>query len=472
MKIRGLASRGSASLTTRRHRAQRWLRLIWRWSWTVTLPATTLFLLWLQATYSRYEDFGLRYNVFRDSDTLLREVGTMELEHALRRLELAIPSTQGHGAGEVRRIELFIGESSREQLLSNLPHSGRREVKAALRYPDGDIHKVKVKYRGDFHWHWSGFKKSLRVKTRKKHLFDEMRTFNLIAPKFEGQLHNIASYRLADRLGLLVPRHELVNVWINGVDRGLYLLAEQLGESTLRHSRRMPGDLYKGELIGRERFDGVRNDLFLHPSLWQKIAINNHYSEDSYAPIEALVAALSPKSEDPGALAELLDVETWGKFLAFELLTQTIHYDRSHNWRLYYDPARSLFEPVVWDPTGWASAWLPKGHNKAQADLLPSPLHQRLLTRPEFLHARHRAIEDFFSGDAADEFLAELDQLIELASPLVHRDPDLVRDFRVLHPDEVVASMHEHFLAHRAKDKKRDQISVVGGGGCAAANAV
>ena len=152
--------------------------------------------------------------------------------------------------------------------LTHLPHSGRDYVDAHLLYSDGDIHKVSVKYRGDFFWHWAGTKKSIRVKTKKAHLFDGLRSFNLLAPKSPSKLNGHLGYLLAREMGLIAPASELVTVSINGENRGVYVLVEQLEEMVLRSNDRMPGDIFVGELVARDQYRGVRGKLFANAALW------------------------------------------------------------------------------------------------------------------------------------------------------------------------------------------------------------
>ena len=58
-------------------------------------------------------------------------------------------------------------------------------------------------------------------------------------------------------MGIIVPRTKLVRVFLNGTDRGIHVLVEQLGEMTLRFRRIMPGDIYRGEIAGKDRFVGM-----------------------------------------------------------------------------------------------------------------------------------------------------------------------------------------------------------------------
>ena len=87
-------------------------------------------------------------------------------------------------------------------------------------------------------------------------------------------------------MGLVAPRTELVRVFINGKDRGVHFLVEQLRETTIRQANLMPGDLYSGEIVGKDRYtDSGVHSLFETPAVWEKIAVNNHYDEDAKAPL-------------------------------------------------------------------------------------------------------------------------------------------------------------------------------------------
>ncbi len=420
---------------------KRTLRFLWRWSLVVTVPVTGVFLFWLIATAERYFMFAVRYDA-SPAQVTLRDVGRSELRHLLIEswLSWTAPLRGFERPSELRTVNLFASESDLDKLGSNLPHSGFDYVDGSMYY-DGTVRKVELRYRGDFIHHWGFFKKSWRVKVKKGHLFEGLRRFNLIAPKFHGQLNNYLSYRLASRLGLIAPRTELVNVNMNGRPTGVHVLVEQLEESTIREAGSMPGDLYSGELIARDRYFGTDSMLFHHPRLWEKMAVNNHFDEASMAPLEAFIALLhEPDSEEKHErLLRMIDVDAWGRFLAFEVLSQTFHYNWNHNWRLYYDPWRTCFVPVVWDPNGWAPQFMPRGAETAILDVIECDLHRELLENADVLRRRHEVMRDFFgSGDAA-QFLEEVDRTVETATPEIERDPNLVSS----DPDLVVVSMRE-----------------------------
>jgi len=403
-----------------------WLLFGWRWSWIVTLPIACLFVYWGWVTVERFYTFGVRY----DSAPVpysLHDSGKQEFNTLVRKTKLAVSNSWDkkiQSQGDLKVVNLFVSESNLAEINSNLPHSGFKYVKGRLW--DGDkLQKIKFRYRGDFVYHWGQRKKSLRIKTSKKKLFDGIRTFNLIGTK---QLETHFGCLLAKEMGLIAPITDLVEVTLNGGLLGTYVYVEQLEELTLRSNGRIPGDLYAGELMAKDSYQGIDSQIFNHPQLWKKIAVNNHYQNESRKPLEKLLALIN-SSDLPQAqeeLSELLDIDAWGKFVAFETLIQSFHYDNTHNWRLYYDPMKSRFYPVIWDPIGWHSEWVPKQGFFAQLDIIPSRFHKFLFENADILRSRASAIKFFFKNGYDKKFLHQVKQSLPGWNRAIERDPLLV----------------------------------------------
>ena len=379
-----------------------WSRLLWRWSPVLTLPFTIFVIIWVATAYKHFSTYGVDYDS-RPFQANLRVFGVSQISHfgswIATTLRPASPST------DLRTIDLFISESDQAKLDERLPHSGRVFVPAHLLYPNGKSYRVQVRYRGDFVQHWGPFKKSLRIKTRKSRLFEGMRKLNIITPKFDETLNNHLAYRLARELGLIAPFSEMVNLRLNSEFRGVYVLVEQLEELTLRRQRRMPGDIYSGEIVGRDKFYGVPNRLVETSAFWEKRAINNHYPEESTVPLDHFLDLVRrrPLSSNPEPWSHV-DIEAWGRFFALETLLQTFHYSNVHNWRLYYDPWRNRMMPIVWDPDGWHPQWRGTLAGESRLDVVTSDIHQALLSNQEILLARHRAISEFFETGETKAF--------------------------------------------------------------------
>jgi spore coat protein CotH len=217
-------------------------------------------------------------------------------------------------------------------------------VDGKLMFPEG-MREVSVRYRGDFLVHWGFEKKSFRIRTKNKELFDGLQTFNLVVPKFPEQVNNYLGYRLAGELGLMAPRCELVNVMLNGRNLGLYEYTEQLDEGTLRRHGQATGEIFAGDLIAKDSYQGVTNNVFELPELWDQLVDSKHRIPGSREPLYRLVRLLNtpPTEASVAELGELLDMQAFGAFGAFEVLTQTHHFDETHNWRLAWNPWTQKF---------------------------------------------------------------------------------------------------------------------------------
>ncbi len=398
--------------------------IVWKWSWVVTIPVSLFFIAWAWSTVHRYYTFGVVYDA-APMEINIKEIGELEFANMMRNFQLSVnPSTfnKRNSSSKFDSVHLFSGQGQLAKLDSNLPHSGFEYVDGGI-LQDGKVEKVKLRYRGDFANHWGFHKKSYRIKTKKNQLYQGMRKFNLTAPKGKFQLHNYLGYRLASYLGLIVPKHEMVNVTMNGKNKGLHLMVEQLEELVLRNNKRMPGDIYAGELVAKDSYNGVNNNVFEHPGLWSKQASNNHYELRLRKPLERLVSFLQqPMTDDVQAnLSAIVDIEQWGRFSAFEALAQTFHIDHAHNWRLYYDPMRSVFEPIIWDPTAWIGGW----GSGFRPDMIRTALHRALFRNGQFLRARQSAFEEFYSKGLDRAFLLEMDDVVNRVSAGLSYDVDI-----------------------------------------------
>ncbi len=424
--------------------ARRWRRL-WQRSWILTLPVVVAFGLWLQGTLERWRDFTVRHNTSQDLSLLA--VGQLEKDHMLR--AAALVGTEWRtgdrlAATGLDTVHLYATDGALQRLDSNLPHSGFEYVEGGL-FHGGAVQEVDLRYRGDNVYHWGFWKKSWRVKTKRGALYKGMRKFNLVAPRTTGLLNNYLSYRLASLMGLISPQAEVVNVALNGENLGVFILTEQLEESTIRRHGKMPGDLYSGELVGRDAYQGIENMLFDHPGVWTKAAVNNHFAEEALEPLERLIRVIEDARDEAGqrALSELVDLEAFGRFSAFESLACCVHTDSLHNWRLYYDPWETCFVPIVWDPVGWhpLALWGRAGTSKDRPDVMTSPFHAALFRNADFLRARSRAFADFFARGIDRAFLAETRELVNRLGPALELDGHLVTEVEMVSSGEVEAAM-------------------------------
>jgi hypothetical protein len=401
-------------------------RIIYRiflWSWLVTLPISLIGGYLAFRTIERYYTFFVRLDTHKYP---IASLAQYELESAINRFRIGLTGRRNFRT-DLRVVNLYIPEANISLLEEHMPQSGFNYVKARILVND-DLVKAKIRYRGDSFLHWAWDKKSIRVKTDKKHLFNGMRRFNLQAPKHDNQLINFLSYKLAEQMDVLAPRTELVRLFINNKDQGVSVLVEQLGEETLRYRRFMPADIYRGEIFLKDAYqDSGISTLFESAAVWDKVAVNNHYDESEKKSLESLVDLLKdigdPASQD--ALSELLDIEAWARFSVFETLAQTKHICPTHNWRLYYDPWRQKMVPIAWDPMGWHAPWLPKPGEKAFNASIVTKVSKALFRNGDFLRARDRIFRDFFASGEDEKFLKFVSDTVSTMQNEVLSDPNL-----------------------------------------------
>ncbi len=398
-----------------------------RLSAIIAAPVLSIILLWLFNTAHLYAELGLRNLADeRLGGMTLRKAGYIQYGYLVQSVNRGFRKLlNGDEPDEFPRVHLFVQESDIAELDSALPQSGGNYVAAKLFYK-GKFNEVSARYRGDFAVHWGYFKRSWRIKTKRNNLFSGLRKFNLIVPKSGLLYSNYIGYEMARMLGVLAPRAELIFLNVNGHNRGLHLLVEQLTESTLRHANRLPGDIYSGDnLYGLDIWSGLESDnLFETPGLWEKSAVNNHYPDDHIYPLERLVDAVA--RGDKSAILALIDVEAFARLALWEQIGNSMHIDDAHNWRLYFDPGRGRFYPILWDGFPWRAHYLPE--NWEQLNWTPDMLlvgnrfKAVLLDTPEFMRVRNSVYAEFLESSQPDELMTMVRQLNKKMAPIADKE--------------------------------------------------
>jgi len=401
------------------------LKKLFLWSWLITLPVTLVGGYVLFRTLERTYAFHVRYGGWT-KDLELGSVARYEVGQLSNMIRAKFKNNVRPLGPQLERIYLAVPTSNLALLESHMPQSGFEYVEGRILQGD-KWQKMKIRYRGDSSYRWAWDKKSIRIKTRKSSLHDRQRLINLLAPRSNEQLNNYFSYLLANQMGLTAPRVNLVRLFLNGEDRGIHTQVEQISELSLRNASFMPGDIYRGELLGMGLFlgSGIPSEsLFTSAGVWDKVAVNNHYPSDSQKPMERLVELIRnhPSANIQEELSQIMDMDAWGRFSAFEYLAQTEHTDETHNWRIYFDPWRSVFVPIVWDPMGW---YAPLRRKTLTVETIPNSLMAALFLNGDFLRARASALNDFFMSGQDKIFLDAVSNTVKILRQEIDTDPYL-----------------------------------------------
>ncbi len=396
-------------------------RWFWRHSLWLSLPATLLLLIWLQQGVARYQQFETQ--IVAADNVALSEVMDYQAELMSRWAQV-----RSHGGMPalppfVEQLDLFIAGSDLNALNRRLPDSGKAYKPINLSV-GGQQMKGSMRYRGSHPRHWRGDKRSMRIKLKIGHSWQQMTQFDLLAPASPMLIDAALSYQLAHQMGLIASRVQLVWVNLNGEPHGLYQLVEPVSKQTLIHANLLPSTIYGGDVAKRDAYSGVENRLFGDARLWQLYSDNSSYADDQMGPLDLLIHLLNDSESQDRQLAALLDLDQFARFYLLNQLLLTPNVDAQHNWRLYYDQARGRFFPIVWDAEGW------------QADtphpIAPHLLLTRLQRMPAYQLAMQRVVEQL-RRDALSRTFRELaaTQLAQLL-PLIEQDPNNAIELRFL----------------------------------------
>tara|TARA_B110000196_G_scaffold304126_1_gene300586 strand:- start:40 stop:1302 length:1263 start_codon:yes stop_codon:yes gene_type:complete len=115
----------------------------------------------------------------------------------------------------------------------------------------------------------------------------------------------------------------------------------------------MPVNIYKGEQINSESLIKTNNNLFNNHVIWKKIAFFNKVEKDDKSDLINFINLLRKSETDDSSykkLMSMLNLSEWGKFAAYQILTNNYHNDYGHNMRIIFDPWSGKIRPIIYDP--------------------------------------------------------------------------------------------------------------------------
>jgi hypothetical protein len=324
------------------------------------------------------------------------------------------------------RVELYISIQNQEALMENPPDSTKKWRQAFMKYPDGSLQKIKMRYRGDNPANWLFMKKSIRIKTSKKRLINNQRVFNYNAPQTPALVELFLGLMAAKDAGILSSSARMVEMFINDEPYGVLTEYTQPGEVFLRNSGQMPINLYKGEQTHIERSESIELDLFNNPSLWKKVAVGNDLPAENFSDLSYFLNLIRRAVNDEKgyeSLKRIAPFSVWSRYAAYQALTQNSHNDGFHNQRLVVDPWRGEVYPMMNDPM-FVSHEITN-----QIDIDTQSLLRLYNVDPYFTLEKYRKLYSFLMKD---KLLERGQQRIKnLVKPLLvsaERDSDIWRD--------------------------------------------
>lgn len=326
-------------------------------------------------------------------------------------IKLTVSKPLNDEESALKTFRITIKQDDIDTLNADLPGSGKAQyVKAYLKTSiDTDIHKIKLRYRGDNNFHWLYEQKSMRIKLTGDDLYNMEKEFNLINHPNWYFHRDIISYNLAKQLGLITPDYFPCRVFINGQYKGIYLYLSQVNESLLRKHQVMPGSIYFGD-FAQPNSEGVRN-LWDKSSYWVKKSSRNAEQKNNREDIDFFIKA--PYEIDDkkffSIFSNQFDENKFINYIALDRLVGSGHHDYHHNHKIYFDPYKGKFEPIEWDVRVWSTI------NKKDISLYPLLLK---LKKNPILDAKiDKKIYTLIENSIGRDIIKEIDHIHNQVKP-------------------------------------------------------
>jgi hypothetical protein len=245
--------------------------------------------------------------------------------------------------------------------------------------------------------------------------------------------HQVMSYGLFRKAGVVAPRCNFARVTVNGEELGVYSHVESIKKPFLaRHFNNNDGNLYEGQ--GAD----------FTPELVSRFERKTNEGDHDRSDLDWVVQALTAEDTDLlAALEQVIDVDGFLTFWAMEVITG--HWDgynsNRNNFYFYFDPETGLVHFIPWGTDGAFNEGNPFYPNTPVSVFAMSKIAYRLYncpeTRPLYLDRLRFLLDDVWDEGA---LLAEVDRIEQI----VPCDPEAVqrqREYIMKRRDDVLVEI-------------------------------
>jgi hypothetical protein len=315
-------------------------------------------------------------------------------------------------------------------------------VPAVIKYNDKSVN-VKLRLKGDMVDHLIGSKWSFRVKVKEE---DEtvlgMKVFSLQDPATRRGVNEFVHFKMLSEEGILVPRYQFVEIFINGEKKGIYALEEHFETQLIENNLAREGVIIKfnEDPSWEETFN--KKDSFSSVLEMDKFRDSKYLGWFYAADIDTFKntkivedPVLYPQFNRARSLLEsfrigdletheVFDTDKLAKYFALEALNGCGHGSRWSNVRYYYNPITSLLEPIGFDGDCWKGAEVVM--NKYTLPEEEAIENYPLFFKDPILFKKYtRELEKISEKDYLDGFFSKFNEEIEKNVQIIYKDNPL-----------------------------------------------
>jgi hypothetical protein len=225
-------------------------------------------------------------------------------------------------------------------------------VKAKIRFKEKNFN-AKIRLKGDLLGHWiSKYRMSLRIKLKGNETLLGYNSFSIHKPVEREYPYDDIFQKLIRDLGNLSPRHQYINVYVNGIDWGIMDMEEHMSKVFLESQQRKESAIV--------RFSDERPWLYTlnsskpyeyyrlsDPSLNIKLYNDNKYLKDLHYRI--IYSYISKHQTNYSPI--LYNVDSFSRAYILGTAWGEWHTLAYNNTRYYFNPYSLELEPITTDQT-------------------------------------------------------------------------------------------------------------------------
>lgn len=216
---------------------------------------------------------------------------------------------------------------------------------------------VELRIKGDWTDHVETDKVSYRIKMGDDHAYKGLKTFSIQNPYTRSFLMEWFAHKLYENEDILTTQYELVPVFINGKNAGVYALEEHFDKQLLESRHRREGPIMKfdesgvwqvhknlkktGDYVAAPAYESAEISVFKKNRTKKNPALFGQFKV-----AQTKMELYRQRGQDVG---EYFDVEALAKYLALTELINGKHGLTWHNQRLYFNPITQRLEPIAYD---------------------------------------------------------------------------------------------------------------------------
>ena len=293
---------------------------------------------------------------------------------------------------------------------------------------DGESAPVEMRLKGDWTDHVESEKVSYRIKMGDGFAFNGLRSFSVQNPRTRSFMMEWFAHKMFENEDILTTTYELIPVFINGENAGIYALEEHFDKQLLEARHRREGPIMKFDESGIWQVYRMleEQNIYMNVPAFESAEISvfkkgrTKKNPVLFGQLKVALSKMEQYRQGDSTVDTYFDVEALAKYLAMTEVVNGKHALIWHNQRHYFNPITQRLEPIAYDCFTEPNMLIHKHEFIAEqkADDHTYELYRKVLSNPEvyerYIHYLNIYSSDTYLKKVFRKFKGEIDALEKL----------------------------------------------------------